>query len=119
MKGARKDLAAVPVTRSLRKRPFDANAILSPKTRGMRKNRQLCCRPGGILSGRGDDLTSQSVGFARRLRNWAKTFSLSVSRRRLPLMSELTHILSAIEQGDARAAEQLLPLVYEELRQLA
>ena len=34
-------------------------------------------------------------------------------------MSEVTHILSAIEQGDSHAAEQLLPLVYEELRQLA
>lgn len=34
-------------------------------------------------------------------------------------MSELTQILSAIEQGDAKAAEQLLPLVYEELRNLA
>jgi RNA polymerase sigma factor (TIGR02999 family) len=34
-------------------------------------------------------------------------------------MSELTHILSAIEQGDPHAAEQLLPLVYEELRKLA
>src|ERR1041385_4181691 len=34
-------------------------------------------------------------------------------------MSEVTHILSAIEQADPRAAEQLLPLVYEELRQLA
>jgi RNA polymerase sigma factor (TIGR02999 family) len=34
-------------------------------------------------------------------------------------MSEVTRILSAIEQGDAHAAEQLLPLVYEELRKLA
>src|SRR6266851_7756022 len=34
-------------------------------------------------------------------------------------MSEVTRILSAIEQGDAQAAEQLLPLVYQELRQLA
>src|SRR5260370_2358618 len=34
-------------------------------------------------------------------------------------MSEVTNILSAIEQGDPHAAEQLLPLVYEELRQLA
>ncbi len=34
-------------------------------------------------------------------------------------MSEVTHILNAIEQGDAHAAEQLLPLVYNELRQLA
>ena len=34
-------------------------------------------------------------------------------------MNEVTHILSAIEKGDPRAAEQLLPLVYQELRQLA
>src|SRR5262245_18399785 len=34
-------------------------------------------------------------------------------------MSEVTRILSAIEQGDPSAAEQLLPLVYEELRKLA
>jgi RNA polymerase sigma factor (TIGR02999 family) len=34
-------------------------------------------------------------------------------------MSEVTHILSAIDRGDPRAAEQLLPLVYEELRKLA
>jgi len=34
-------------------------------------------------------------------------------------MSDVTRILSAIEQGDPSAAEQLLPLVYEELRRLA
>jgi RNA polymerase sigma factor (TIGR02999 family) len=34
-------------------------------------------------------------------------------------MGEITRILSAIDQGDAYAAEQLLPLVYEELRRLA
>src|SRR5437867_6580460 len=34
-------------------------------------------------------------------------------------MSEVTRILSAIEEGDPHAAQQLLPLVYEELRQLA
>ena len=34
-------------------------------------------------------------------------------------MSEVTRILSAIEQGDSHAAEQLLPLVYDELRNLA
>src|SRR5262245_16584702 len=34
-------------------------------------------------------------------------------------MSEVTRILSAIEQGDLSAAEQLLPLVYDELRKLA
>src|SRR4030081_3288501 len=34
-------------------------------------------------------------------------------------MNEVTRILSAIEQGDRHAAEQLLPLVYDELRKLA
>src|SRR5262249_36786538 len=40
-------------------------------------------------------------------------------RGRLPSMTDVTRILSAIEQGDPHAAEQLLPLVYDELRQLA
>ena len=34
-------------------------------------------------------------------------------------MSDVTRILTAIEQGDAKAADELLPLVYQELRQLA
>jgi len=34
-------------------------------------------------------------------------------------MSEVTRVLSALEEGDPHAAEQLLPLVYQELRQLA
>ena len=34
-------------------------------------------------------------------------------------MTEVTRILSAIEQGDPSAVEQLLPLVYGELRKLA
>src|SRR5947209_9103465 len=37
----------------------------------------------------------------------------------LTSMSDVTHILTAIEQGDPKAAEQLLPLVYDELRKLA
>src|SRR4051812_48468779 len=34
-------------------------------------------------------------------------------------MTEVTQILAAIEQGDPQVAEQLLPLVYSELRRLA
>jgi hypothetical protein len=34
-------------------------------------------------------------------------------------MDEVTRVLSALEQGDAAAAAQLLPLVYDELRRLA
>src|SRR3954451_5260587 len=34
-------------------------------------------------------------------------------------MTEVTRVLAAIEQGDPKAADQLLPLVYDELRSLA
>jgi DNA-binding GntR family transcriptional regulator len=34
-------------------------------------------------------------------------------------MNDVTQILAAIEQGDPKAAEELLPLVYDELRNLA
>ena len=37
----------------------------------------------------------------------------------MPPVNEVTRILSALEEGDPHAAEQLLPLVYEELRKLA
>ena len=37
----------------------------------------------------------------------------------LPAMSDVTQILSAIDQGDAQATEQLLTLVYGEPRQFA
>jgi hypothetical protein len=34
-------------------------------------------------------------------------------------MSDVTQVLQRVEQGDGKAAEELLPLVYEELRKLA
>jgi RNA polymerase sigma factor (TIGR02999 family) len=37
----------------------------------------------------------------------------------LPRMHEVTRILNAIEHGDSKAAGELLPLVYQELRRLA
>jgi hypothetical protein len=40
-------------------------------------------------------------------------------QERLTGMNDVTRILSAIEHGDPEAAEQLVPLVYEELRKLA
>src|SRR5580700_7423896 len=43
----------------------------------------------------------------------------SVDRSMPPEMTEVSRILSAIEAGDPSAAEQLLPLVYQELRRLA
>lgn len=44
---------------------------------------------------------------------------LAADQRMLSGMANVTQILAAMETGDPRAAEQLLPLVYEELRKLA
>src|SRR5271155_740323 len=38
---------------------------------------------------------------------------------KMPFISDVTQILQAVQQGDPKAAEELLPLVYEELRRLA
>lgn len=46
------------------------------------------------------------------------SFHYRLAERRWP-MSNVTQILSAIEHGNADAARQLLPLVYDELRKLA
>src|SRR5262249_22095640 len=54
----------------------------------------------------------------RQIRRYTKSFVQTSFNEASP-MSEVTRILSAIEQGNPRAAEQLLPLVYDELRQLA
>src|SRR5882672_3873117 len=43
----------------------------------------------------------------------------ALARLHSGVMSEVTRVLSAIEQGDPHAAAQLLPLVYDELRRLA
>jgi RNA polymerase sigma factor (TIGR02999 family) len=37
----------------------------------------------------------------------------------MPFINDVTQILQAVQQGDPKAAEELLPLVYEELRKLA
>ena len=46
-------------------------------------------------------------------------YDVAASYLRATCMTEVTRILTAIEQGDAQAAEQLLPLVYDGLRRLA
>src|SRR5579859_3177248 len=55
------------------------------------------------------------------IRNAGAAVSLQVgtAANMLNPMSEVTQILSAIEKGDPDASEQLLPLIYDELRQLA
>jgi hypothetical protein len=41
------------------------------------------------------------------------------SRGKLGRVSDVTRVMEAIQQGDPKAANELLPLVYEELRKLA
>src|SRR4029079_6695927 len=50
---------------------------------------------------------------------WGGPRALPLAGRPVSPMTDVTRILSAIEQGDPRAAEQLLPLVYDELRKVA
>ena len=48
------------------------------------------------------------------------TLALSIRLGNVPTMpTDVTQLLNAIETGDSNAAEQLLPLVYQELRRLA
>ncbi len=47
------------------------------------------------------------------------TRAFPVGRRRIATVSEATQLLDSMDAGGPRAAEQLLPLVYEELRRLA
>ncbi len=47
------------------------------------------------------------------------TVGFGIQLSKATIMSDVTRILSAIEQGDQKASEKLLPLVYEELRKLA
>jgi CRISPR/Cas system-associated exonuclease Cas4 (RecB family) len=56
----------------------------------------------------------QECQVLRRMRLTVGLFAVILER-----MSDVTCILQAIEQGDPQAAEQLLPLVYDELRRLA
>src|SRR5262249_17986609 len=55
----------------------------------------------------------------RRLQDCGRTETSLFRRGKLTGMTEVTRILSAIEQGDPHAANELLPLVYDELRMLA
>lgn len=73
----------------------------------------------------GDFTSRRSAGPANRTPQRSVFNSLSVAcdrRMRSVLsthMSEVSRILEAIDRGDAQAASQLLPLVYDELRRLA
>jgi len=61
------------------------------------------------------DSTSQAMVWRGTVLNWREERS-SVSRR---AVSDVTRILQAAQNGDSKAADELLPLVYEELRRLA
>jgi len=60
-----------------------------------------------------------SPGGRKPKRRFCYTQSHKHSSLKVTAMTDVTQILSQIEQGDPSAAEQLLPLVYDELRKLA
>jgi RNA polymerase sigma factor (TIGR02999 family) len=59
------------------------------------------------------------IGKTLRFTDVSQVIPLDSSNVWVPPMNEVTRVLSAIEGGDPHAAEQLLPLVYGELRRLA
>jgi RNA polymerase sigma factor (TIGR02999 family) len=58
-------------------------------------------------------------GFRTVLTEIGEDIPLGIANVWVPPMNDVTRVLSAIEQGDPHAADQLLPLVYDELRRLA
>src|SRR5690242_16013892 len=98
-------------------------------TSGVPKKTRHCDQAGAMLMdiprGREKDLMAHQVRRTQRSRSPESAHELGGTFRRelrSPLvtpMSEVTRILSAIEDGDARAPARLLPLVYDELRKLA
>jgi RNA polymerase sigma factor (TIGR02999 family) len=64
-------------------------------------------------------VSNRSQGQGTVPKDVAEDIPLRFSSVFVPPMNEVTRILSAINEGDPDAAEQLLPLVYDELRKLA
>ena len=77
---------------------------------------------GSVLQGRCKNrpaLADTPIPLIARIDVRLHTCITSSGRLWSTVMSEVTHILNAIEQGDPGATEQLMPLVYDELRRLA
>ncbi len=84
---------------------------------------------GTIHSGKSDSQTEpkflttvpqQVPSFLLQFNNWdRKWFRKKLEKVQAAFLSQVTQILSAIEQGDPKAAGQLLTLVHDELRRLA
>jgi RNA polymerase sigma factor (TIGR02999 family) len=85
-----------------------------PPQTNLLKTMPTCGQAAGILSARLRD-GGKNLACPQEFRARAA----GIREPLVPPMSEVTRILSAIEQGDPNAASQLLPLVYDELRQLA
>src|SRR6202158_2869195 len=78
------------------------------------------CRGGiGLCRGHKPNLQAEVKDSATHTKDLGRDVAPGPSSLQVTPMSEMTRILSAIEQGDPHAAEELLPLVYDELRKLA
>src|SRR5262249_44808643 len=97
-------------------------------TKGVPKKPSICGHASGILircslvvrtGADGSPGITQPQGKNPSPRWGAERASSRASARLVLPMTDVPRILSDLEHGDPHAAEQLLPLVYEELRQLA
>jgi len=85
---------------------------------------RLESKPVGLTKERSDKASAELVTMARRFpgpirpgpKLGLQSNAIFASKRGV---SEVTRILDRVQEGDARAAGELLPLVYEELRRLA
>jgi RNA polymerase sigma factor (TIGR02999 family) len=62
---------------------------------------------------------AQTADYGSRLEHAVYSGKFNTNPYTVPSMTEVTRILSAIDQGDPHAAAELLPLVYDQLRRLA
>jgi RNA polymerase sigma factor (TIGR02999 family) len=84
--------------------------------------KEFVARTGGCFNSRSDGLRPRwnlTKRARRRVRKTFSTFSLRGGFDRNSSVSDVTRILEAAQQGDSKAAEELLPIVYDELRRLA
>src|SRR5262249_6282181 len=93
--------------------------IAADRPAGHRRPEKLRRRAGPPRAGDSDLVTSVEKTEARKSPAPPPSETRRYPPGRLPSMTDDTRILSAIEPGDPHAAEQLLPLVYDELRKLA
>jgi RNA polymerase sigma factor (TIGR02999 family) len=89
--------------------PTDAERVIEPMLAAAKAQAEKYRSPVDVL----DEMTAPDRGRQRFV------LPTRASGRNLPCVNEITQIIDAIGRGDAHASEQLLPMIYQDLRRLA